>query len=541
MLRALLFFALSSSLFAATKPNIVFVLSDDHSYPFIGCYGTDMKTPNLDRFAAEGMKFHRMFTGAPQCVPSRATIMTGRSPVAARITRFSSPLARDEITFPELLRKDAGYFVGVLGRTYHLDGSGRGPEVSDSTFDEHHMRTFKDRFDYVDASSQEMVQPRMKEFFDQRPKDKPYFLWVNFNDPHHPWNSGKNPPDPAKLKVPGFLPDLPGVRGDLSRYLGEIEHADGDFQSVLDTIKDRAGLENTLIIFMGDNGMAFPSGKGCLHDPGLNVPLLAWWPGVINPGGDSHLLISGEDIGPTCLQAAGLPVHERMSGVSFLPLLKGEHFKPREFIFAERGPHGGATFTANTLASAVDYSRCVRSDRYKLIYNVTPNLRYSPVDSAGDPGWQEMTAAHESNMLATEFETLYFTSPRPVYEFYDLESDPNELHNLAGQKEVARAEQDLKIALQKKMILDFDYLPLPIAADPKKAANNGGKQDASRAKMFEAKDSNHDGKLGFEEFSAGRGKNDAVDWFKARDVDNDGLLSKAEFTAATVPNAPKKK
>src|SRR2546423_1768975 len=134
----------ASSAFAA-KPNIVFVLSDDHSYPYLGCYGrTEMKTPNLDRFAGEGLMSRRMFTGAPQCVPSRATIMTGRSPVACRITRFSSPLPREEITFPELLKQQAGYFVGVLGRTYHLDGSGAVSPMGKAVFEEHHLRTFKD-------------------------------------------------------------------------------------------------------------------------------------------------------------------------------------------------------------------------------------------------------------------------------------------------------------------------------------------------------------------------------------------------------------
>jgi N-sulfoglucosamine sulfohydrolase len=455
---------------AQTTPNIVFVLSDDHSYPYLGCYGEPLiKTPHLDRFASEGIKFHRMFTGAPQCVPSRATIMTGRSPVACRITRFSSPLPRDEVTFPELLRKEAGYFVGVLGRSYHLDGSGRDPEVSARVFDEKKLKTFPERFDYVDVSSQELAPDRMKTFFDQRPKEKPYFLWVNFNDPHHAWNTGTNPPDPAKLRVPGFLPDLPGVRGDLSRYMGEIEHADTAFQTVLDIIKERAGLENTLIIFMGDNGMAFPSGKGTLHDPGLNVPLLAWWQGVIKPGGDSRALISGEDIAPTCLEAAGLKVPERISGVSFLPLLRGAAFPgERTYIFGERGPHGGATFNEITKASAVDYSRCVRSGRYKLIYNVTPNMIYTPVDSTGDPSWRDIVKAHEDKTLAPGFETLYFTSPRAVYELYDLEKDPSELTNLYGQKEVADVTRELKEALQRKMILDFDYLPLPIPAANRK-------------------------------------------------------------------------
>jgi arylsulfatase A-like enzyme len=273
----------------------------------------------------------------------------------------------------------------------------------------------------------------MAEFFAQRPKDKPYFLWVNFSDPHHPWNSGKNPPDPKKLKLPGYLPDLPGVREDLSGYLGEIEHMDGDFQGVLDLLKAKAGLENT----------------------------------VIKPGGDSSVLISGEDIAPTCLEAAGLKVPSRISGVSFLPLLQGKAFKGREHIFAERGPHGSASFTENTTASAVDYSRAVRSDRYKLIYNVTPNLRYTPVDSQGDPGWKEMVQANEQNQLASEFVKLYFTSPRPVYELYDLEQDPAELKNLAGSKELTEVEEGLKTALQRKMILDFDYLPLPIAPDAK--------------------------------------------------------------------------
>src|SRR5438874_13792677 len=119
--------ALATSLAAAEKPNILLLLSDDHSYPFVSAYGdSNVKTPTLDRLAAEGMKFHRFFTACPQCVPSRSAYMTGRSPVAARITRFSSPLPRDVITFPEILREQGGDFAGICGRTYHLDGLGGG-------------------------------------------------------------------------------------------------------------------------------------------------------------------------------------------------------------------------------------------------------------------------------------------------------------------------------------------------------------------------------------------------------------------------------
>lgn len=535
--------AFGSTLAGAERPNILFILSDDHSYPYVGCYGeTALKTPNLDRFAAEGMKFHRMFTTAPQCVPSRASIMTGRSPVACRITRFSSPLPRDETTFPEILRRDGGYFAGVLGRSYHLDGSGRGPAISDQVMQERGLKTFKDRFDYVDASGQQSVPTRMNDFFDRRPRDKPYFLWVNFSDPHHPWDTGRNPPDASQVRVPGFLPDLPGLRADLSRYEGEIQHADGDFQTVLDLVQQRAGLENTLVLFMGDNGMAFPGGKGSLYDPGLNVPLLARWPGVIEAGGASRALLSGEDIAPTCLEAAGLPVPDRMSGVSFLPLLRGQAFPAeRRHIFGERGPHGGSTFNENTTSSGVDYSRCVRSARYKLIFNVTPNLRYTPVDSGGDPGWREMTKAHEDRQLATAFERRYFTSPRPVFEVYDLEADPNELHNRHGDQALADVERELKEALQRRMILDFDYLPLPIPSDPKPArAQTGAAQDAGRAAAFGKLDTNGDGRLDKPEFTAKRDPAEAAAWFAARDRDGDGFLRRDEYMAAAVPNAPKR-
>jgi len=122
---------MSSAAAAADKPHILFLLSDDHSYPFVGCYGDrNVRTPTLDRLAAEGMKFHRFFTGAPQCVPSRATLMTGRSPVAARMTRFSAPLPRDEVTFPELLRDQAGYATGVYTGTVTVTASP--PDTQDS-------------------------------------------------------------------------------------------------------------------------------------------------------------------------------------------------------------------------------------------------------------------------------------------------------------------------------------------------------------------------------------------------------------------------
>ncbi|MBI5388426.1 MAG: sulfatase-like hydrolase/transferase [Verrucomicrobia bacterium] len=525
---------------AAERPNLLFLLSDDHSYPFLSCYGDpNVKTPTLDRFAAEGMKFHRFFTAAPQCVPSRAALLTGRSPVAARITRFSSPLPREEVTFPEVLREKAGYFVGVCGRSYHLDGSGpRGGAGIGELLEKHGLRTFEQRFDYVKQGSDAVAVEQMKEFLDRKPADKLFCLWLNFSDPHHPWTAPESDrPDPVSLKLPAHWPDLPGLRQQLADYCGEVNRLDRNVAVVLDVLTGRGFATNTLVVFCGDNGAALPHGKGSLYDPGCNVPCLVRWPGVVKPGSESRALLSGEDLAPTLLAAAGLSAPAKMTGVNFLPLLKGEPFTPRQHLFTERGPHGSAPVTVTMKNSGYDLSRAVRSDRYKFIYNCTPWIPYGPVDSAGGAGWQEMTAASTNGSLAPELVATYFTTPRPVYELYDLEPDPSELRNLSGQPAVAEVEHELRVALAEKMITDFDYLPLP--ALPGATANRGGgaqNQGAAgnRVRQFTQKDANKDGKLTFEEFSAGRAAEEAKKWFELRDSNGDGSLSREEF----VPGSP---
>ena len=447
----------------AEKPNILFILSDDHSYPFLSCYGDgNVRTPAIDRLAAEGMKFHRFFTVAPQCVPSRAGYLTGRSAVAARMTRFSAPLPRDEITFPELLRENAGYHTGIAGRSFHLDGSARAAPGIGELMTQHGMRTFEQRVDYLRQGSDAQAIEQLREFLDAKPAGKPFCLWLNFSDPHHPWNApAADRPDPASLQLPAHWPDLPGMREQLADYCAEVNRLDRSMQLVLDELERRGFARNTLVVFAGDNGAALPHGKGSLYDPGSNVPLVIRWPGVVPPGGESRVLLSGEDIAPTLLAAAGVAPGPKMSGISFLPLLKGEAFQPRAHVFVERGPHGSGPVTVNIRSSTYDLSRAVRSDRYKFIYNGTPWIPYSPVDSAGGAAWREMTAAHEAGRLGAGLRATYFTTPRPVYELYDLQADPSELNNLSGQPQLRAVEGALRRALAEKMLLDYDYLPLP--------------------------------------------------------------------------------
>lgn len=462
---------------AQDRPNLLFLLSDDHSYPYLSTYGDpNVKTPVIDRLAAEGMKFHRFFTGAPQCVPSRACYMTGRSPVAARMTRFSAPLPKDEVTLPELLR-EGGYHTGVCGRSFHLDGATKIGAAAARVFDEHDLKTFADRVDYLNTCSDHEVAGQVAKFLDDRPKEKPFFLWANFSDPHHAWNApAEFRPDPASLKLPAHWPDLPGMREQLADYFAEINRVDRTVGEVLTELEKRGLKDNTLIVFAGDNGAALPHGKGSLYDPGSNVPFVIRWPGVVKPGGESHVLVSGEDFAPTLLEAAGLAAGPKMSGISIVPLLKGEAFTPRKHLFVERGPHGSAPVTANMTSAGYDLGRAVRSDRYKLIYNCTPWIPYSPVDSAGGAGWTQIQAAHAAGKLAPGVSATYFTTPRPVYELFDLEADPSELENLSGKAEFAKVEKELREALAEKMILDWDYLPLPdLMEGGQKGGQKGGK------------------------------------------------------------------
>ena len=465
------------TLFAADapkRPNILFVLSDDHSWPFLGCYGYPIRTPNYDRFAAEAMRFDNAFTTAPQCVPSRASLMTGISPVAAQMARFSSPLPGHLPTLPGLLQ-NAGYYTGACRRSYHLDGPQ--PLVDEPTgrlapyvqyLIDHDMRTFQKRLDFVDVSNDRTQTPDLvNAFLDQVPAESPFFLWVNFNDPHHPWdeNAVTPPNDPAKLDVPGYLPDLPSVREALGRHCDEITRSDEEFQWILDILDKRNLRDNTIVVFMGDNGLAFPHGKGCLYDPGLHVPLLVRWPGRAKPGSVCDSLVSGEDLTPTLLDVAGVQIPDSITGHSFLPKLVDKPFTPRDYIFGERGTHGSApwaTFREDVPSSAVEYSRCVRSHRFKLIYNCTPYSRFGPVDSSHLSYWKDMQRLHDAGELPERFDRVYFTFPRPIWELYDLDNDPDEMNNVFDDPAHAATIKQLKSALLENMARNRDFLPLAL-------------------------------------------------------------------------------
>ncbi len=449
---------------ADERPNFLIVLSDDHSAAHVGCYGNpDILTPNIDRFAAQGMKFTRAYAMSPQSAPNRATILTGRSPVAVDMTRFYVPLAREYKTFPEDMR-EVGYYTGVAGRCYHLDGH---PDFrADFPLEVYSisqgMRTFPDRLDYVNEcpegqENSETIMSQFLDYMDKRDKSKPFFLELSYSDPHRPYTAPKVH-DPEKLHLAPQYPDTKLVREDLAAYYDEIHRFDRDFGEILAYLDKNGLAENTVVLFMGDNGGAQFRGKGTLYEWGIRVPYIIRWPGHIAPGTESDELVSCEDVAPTFLEIADIPVRKEISGVSLLPLISDSGKPVRDYVFSERGNHGSG---APTGTNNFDQQRCIVGKRYKLIFNVLHQLPHAPVDYGGMPFWREIVQMNRDGKLDEKFSKLYFAPHRPMFELFDLEKDPWEFENLYGRKEYAEIQRELVYELSYWMMRDRDFCPLP--------------------------------------------------------------------------------
>ncbi len=452
------------------KPNVLLILSDDHSVPHVSCYGDENTkrfniTPNLERFAEQGMRFDRAYTSAPQCAPSRISIFASRSPVDLGVTRFAQPPRADVRFFTDVLRS-GGYWVGLDGRHQHLDGRVREAEHIDRTLREAGMQSLDQRFDHFVRSASTKgdglteVADRVAAALDKVPEDKPFFLYFGFNQPHRKFAVNYDGIDPNQLELPEDWPDLPEVRVDYARYLASVRELDQGVGQIMQLVKTRGIEGNTLVIFMGDNGEALLRGKGSLLDRGTHVPLMIRWPGRVEPGSDCSALVCGTDLGPTILAACGMKPLEEMTGISCLPQLLGEKTTGQQYVFAERGWHWGPI----TRTDGLDLSRSVTSERYRYIYNALPNRSYTPVDMSGKDAWKAIQAAHAAKQLSPLHERLYFANPRPVVELYDMRDDPLELNNLTGKKRVAEIERSLREELESWMIREHDFLPLPTHA-----------------------------------------------------------------------------
>jgi N-sulfoglucosamine sulfohydrolase len=411
-------------------PNFVFLISDDQSYSGAGCDGNQaIDTPNIDRLAREGLRFTRGFAPSPSCSPSRSAILTGESPHETGTSRFRSPMPPAQKTILEYL-KSANYYTGAFKKV-------------------HQGAEFWSRWDFKG------LHKPIRTFFEARPKDRPFYLHIGYHDPHRPYLPGERYPEKnprSSVVVPSFLPDTPGVRKDIAHYYEAIERLDMKVGKLLDLLEKHELVENTLVIFTSDQGMAFPGAKGTLYDPGLHVPLIARWPGKIKPGRVSADLVSLIDLAPTWLEAAGVRVPAAMDGKSFLPLFLGRRFQLREAIYAERNFH-----------THLDLIRCVRTQRYKLIQNYLPEIPYRPLsDIARSPSWRSIENLEQHGKLSPPLYQRYFQKPRPEEEFYDLQNDPGEMNNLAKDPKYKADLLRLQELLSRWMIKTHDFLPPPI-------------------------------------------------------------------------------
>ena len=434
---------------APAPPNFVLVIADDMNWDDCGAYGhPSIRTPNIDRLAREGMRFEHAYLTASSCSPSRASIITGRHPHNTGAEQLHWPLPADQVTFVEKLR-EAGYWCASAGK-WHL-----GPEV-------------EDRFDLIrkadvsgfqlptgeadpamvatDASGASDWIPVLRE----RPAGQPFFLWLAALDPHRDYQAGiVDPPHrPEDVRVPPHLPDNPEVRGDLALYYDEIARLDQYLGRVLDELDAQGVADNTFVLFFSDNGRPFPRDKTTVYDGGIKTPWIVRWPGRIAPGAVTASLVSSVDIAPTLLELAGLPTQPTFEGRSFAPILADAVYSTRDYVFAEKHWH-----------DFEDHSRAVRSRRYKYIRNNYPDLPNTPGADAGrSPTFQAMRRLRDEGKL-TEPQMASFLQPRPAEEFYDTETDPGELHNLAADPAHAEALATHRQALDEWAAYTNDYVP----------------------------------------------------------------------------------
>lgn len=413
---------------AQNKPNIVVFLADDVGMD-LGCYGNKgISTPNLDNLAKNGVCFEKAFLTSPQSSPSRTSMLTGMFAHTIGTEDLHEPLDENTKILPYYLKK-AGYYTGIMLKR-HLGANG------DKQFD----RIIKGDYYPHQGDLQEEAFLNFESFIrdsDQRP----FFIWVGFNDAHRPYNRNncKNVNDPSAVLVPPFLVDSVNTRRDLADYYDEISRMDTHVGRMIGILEKMKKMDNTIIVFLSDNGSPFPRCKGTLYDTGIQTPLIFSWKNVF-PSGKKHSngLISTIDLAATLLHFAGVKMDNNDFSKSFHELIYDPSKRGREYIFAERNWH-----------DTDEYMRCVRTETMKLIFNAYYELPHgTSMDLSTSLSWYDLRDKLKKERLLKK-QMQIFVSPRPMVEIYDLTKDPYELDNVADCKEYLAKGKQLKSELLK--------------------------------------------------------------------------------------------
>lgn len=418
----------------ATRPNILWITSEDNG-PQLGCYGDTFATsPNIDALAAKGLRFNRCWSNAPVCAPARTTIISGMYATSFGASNMRSRGTRkpNTLLLPELLRADGYYCSNNVKEDYNFNSSSK---------------------PWNDSSN--------KAHWRNRPANSPFFSVFNFTTTHEsqirkrPHEAKK---DPQKVPVPPYHPDLPEVRQDWAQYYDKIEEMDRQVGKVLEELEADGLSDSTIVFYFGDHGSGMPRGKRWLYQSGLHVPMIVHVPEKLRQtAGDTYRsnstsdrLISFVDLVPTVLGLAGIPLPNYLEGKPFLGRNLSDAPK-YAFGFRDR------------MDERIDMSRAVRNDRYLYIKNFMP---YRPQGTYltymfQTPTTQVWKKAFDEGRL-NEAQS-FFWKLKPSEELYDLQSDPYQIKNLAGSNELKDIQTELRTALREHMIRTQDKGVIPEA------------------------------------------------------------------------------
>ena len=430
ILLALLFALVPTVAHAQSKPkNVVLIIADDLGMQ-LGCYGdTVCKTPNLDALAKRGVRFTRAYSTVASCSPSRASIFTGLYTHQNGQYGLQHAAHKQECHpwvqgLPNLLRT-AGYWTGLIGK-FHT-----GP---DSSFQWNRLMT------KTKGRDPQSFAQHARDFIRDSDK-KPFFLVVGFQDPHRPFSGDPDVKyDPKKVNLPYFLPDAAETRKDWAEYLHSISRMDRGVGLIIEELRAAGVLDDTLILFISDNGPPFPGAKTTLYASGIHLPLIMAGAGVPT-GRTTGALASYIDLAPTILDVAGAKTpsykQTKLFGKSLLPIARGDDTKGRDAVFASHQFHEITMYYP---------MRTIVTEKYKLIVNLDHQKTYPfASDLWGSPSWQYIRT-NKVTMMGQRSVDAYLH--RPKEELYDLSSDPNELKNLAADPGHAKTLVDLRERLR---------------------------------------------------------------------------------------------
>jgi len=394
------------------RPNIIMIVAHDLG-THLGCYGAGLDTPHIDGLAADGMLFSQYHCTAAQCSPARGSMITGRYPHNNGLIGLVPGWEIDD-DIPRLpaLMRDAGYSTHLFGVQH---------ETREQPLRLGYDAVEAERLKAVDLAAQ------LAQWLRARPATSahPFYASMGTREPHRPYNREGYPnDDPADVTLLPWLPDRPGMRTDIAGLNGLV-YAFDEAVGIVGAALDETGLaDSTLLIVTCDHGIAMPRAKCTCYDPGTRVALVMRLPGRWEGGRAHDELLSGCDLMPTLLELVGAPPVEGIDGRSFLGLLDGTEYAPRDHVFTEMTYHG-----------MYNPMRCIRTREHKYIRNLAElPLVYMPVDIWEAPAGAQMREA-------------YYSQPRPSEELYDLETDPWETRNLAGDA----AHSDLLCELSNRV------------------------------------------------------------------------------------------